>query len=58
MNNSLINILVEPIDILQEELKQIKGGNYSEPISCNPTGKAKCKKPGEDNSQTKYISVW
>ncbi|WP_180335784.1 hypothetical protein [Labilibaculum filiforme] len=58
MKTKKIEIIVAASDILKEELIQIKGGNYSEPISCSSPGKVKCKKPGTDNSLTQNLSVW
>lgn len=51
-----INFIVEPKDILSDEMNSIKGGNEEDEITCNSDGKVKCHPTGNIGVPTEPTS--
>ena len=55
--NQILEVIVEPQDLLEEKMQSIRGGTAPADVKCSPTGEIRCRPKGKVGIK-EQISAW
>ena len=56
--NQILEVIVEPQDLLKEKMQNIRGGGASGAVECTPKGMIACSPKGKIKGKEAVISAW